>query len=343
MKEPRPDQDPFGTLPPTPPPDEREDQTAHILEFLQTAHGATRVDDKGDWFYDTVSAISIHLLLKSRLPGPPLLWAWYGYFDRQRGESIYQSLTPQQDPQILEILGETGLRYNEESLRRSGLLFLESERRLVYDLLADFLLMRLDEVETQTEDRLTQMLTPKDTWSEKHLARVVHTLQTAPLGSLQRQAVYQEFSTGYQKATARHLMDMAATEPFWIEPPPPFDRVERRLISLARFLGQKAHRLGVYVSKMDYEGNTRRRTWENPRKAGRHRTGTRGITLEQEAHFLTLGLPPGASLSQVKNAYRQKVKQHHPDQGGTVQDFLSLQEAYELLLTQVYRSDREEE
>ena len=39
---------------------------------------------------------------------------------------------------------------------------------------------------------------------------------------------------------------------------------------------------------------------------------------------------------EVKTAYRDMVKQHHPDQGGSVQDFLHLQEAYEYLLTHVY-------
>ena len=56
----------------------------------------------------------------------------------------------------------------------------------------------------------------------------------------------------------------------------------------------------------------------------------------EEGYFATLGLHPGASLSDVKSAYRERVKQHHPDQGGSIQDFLRVQEAYEYLLNEVY-------
>jgi curved DNA-binding protein CbpA len=48
-------------------------------------------------------------------------------------------------------------------------------------------------------------------------------------------------------------------------------------------------------------------------------------------------LPPsGATVADVKAAYRERVKQFHPDQGGTVQDSLRVQEAYEHLLTEVF-------
>jgi curved DNA-binding protein CbpA len=40
----------------------------------------------------------------------------------------------------------------------------------------------------------------------------------------------------------------------------------------------------------------------------------------------------------VKAAYRDKVKQLHPDSDGSVPEFLRVQEAYEFLLTQVFRA-----
>jgi len=43
-----------------------------------------------------------------------------------------------------------------------------------------------------------------------------------------------------------------------------------------------------------------------------------------------------ATLAEVKAAYREKVKERHPDSGGSVPEFLRLQEAYEYLLTQVF-------
>ena len=43
---------------------------------------------------------------------------------------------------------------------------------------------------------------------------------------------------------------------------------------------------------------------------------------------MPLGHSASSSLQDVKSAYRQMVKQRHPDLGGTVQDFLQLQEAY---------------
>ncbi|NIP73892.1 MAG: hypothetical protein GWO16_13055, partial [Gammaproteobacteria bacterium] len=57
-------------------------------------HGKVRRDDLGDYYYENVSTISLHFLLSADLPPKEVLWAWYDYFDRERSESIYQTLPP---------------------------------------------------------------------------------------------------------------------------------------------------------------------------------------------------------------------------------------------------------
>ena len=47
-----------------------------------------------------------------------------------------------------------------------------------------------------------------------------------------------------------------------------------------------------------------------------------------EAAFAILGVPRGASLSEVKRAYRRKVKEVHPDHGGDREEFQQVREAY---------------
>ena len=54
-------------------------------------------------------------------------------------------------------------------------------------------------------------------------------------------------------------------------------------------------------------------------------------------HFAVLGLTPEATLPEVKAAYRDKVKTHHPDSGGSVPEFLRLQEAYDRMWSEVMR------
>lgn len=44
--------------------------------------------------------------------------------------------------------------------------------------------------------------------------------------------------------------------------------------------------------------------------------------------FATLGLPADAPLEEVKSAYRSKVKDVHPDQGGDEDEFKRVREAY---------------
>ena len=45
--------------------------------------------------------------------------------------------------------------------------------------------------------------------------------------------------------------------------------------------------------------------------------------------FAELGLPAGASEREIKAAYRERVKQVHPDQGGDEQAFKRICEAYD--------------
>jgi hypothetical protein len=44
--------------------------------------------------------------------------------------------------------------------------------------------------------------------------------------------------------------------------------------------------------------------------------------------FAVLGLPTGASESEVRRAYREKVKEAHPDHGGDEDEFRRVREAY---------------
>lgn len=43
-----------------------------------------------------------------------------------------------------------------------------------------------------------------------------------------------------------------------------------------------------------------------------------------------LGVPAGASIDEVKRAYRRKIKEVHPDQGGNEDEFKRVREAYTL-------------
>jgi hypothetical protein len=61
------------------------------------------------------------------------------------------------------------------------------------------------------------------------------------------------------------------------------------------------------------------------RRAGATATAT------TPSHWSVLGLEPGAALSEVKQAYRKRVLQTHPDQGGDADLFRATQHAYEKL------------
>lgn len=52
---------------------------------------------------------------------------------------------------------------------------------------------------------------------------------------------------------------------------------------------------------------------------------------EGEAARRILGLSAGASMAEVRSAYRRLVKIHHPDKGGAAENFQQIQRAYERL------------
>jgi len=48
-------------------------------------------------------------------------------------------------------------------------------------------------------------------------------------------------------------------------------------------------------------------------------------------YYNVLGVSPSASEKEIKDAYRQKARTTHPDQGGDVKEFQKIQEAYDTL------------
>jgi hypothetical protein len=53
-----------------------------------------------------------------------------------------------------------------------------------------------------------------------------------------------------------------------------------------------------------------------------------------------LGLAPGASLAEVKRAYRQRALETHPDRGGDATQFRAVQRAYEKLSARLTKRAR---
>lgn len=318
------------------------DYTADVLDFLRDAHGTVRRDDLGDYYYDRVSSISLHGLLSTGLPRKEVLWAWYAYFDRECAESIYQTVPPLRDEVFLRILADCPFHWDGDAVRRSGLVFLSHHRSHVFSAMEGFLNDRVEAHRQMDDEALRRILTPKHTWSDAHLRREVRRIQTRAFSAAERQQVYDAMESDYLRATARHLMDDATTEAFWKHPPPELEAVGARFKALRGKLAQEAVRLGVFVTRDAYE----RTHWRDSHAGRQSRRGRRrGDTAWNAAepaqrsvaeHFAVLGLTPSATLAQVKQAYREQVKAHHPDSGGVVAEFLKLQEAYEFLLTRVF-------
>jgi len=132
------------------------------------------------------------------------------------------------------------------------------------------------------------------------------------------------------------------------------DRLYRRVERQARVDGGRRRRTGA-GPREDWEpprdgasarqagargrgGGARRRQADARRRRGQRqrqrtdRAPTGGSGVSAAEAYSRLGLDPGADQSAVKSAYRQKVKEVHPDtDGGDEQSFKRVKEAYERL------------
>ncbi|MFQ3320855.1 MAG: ferredoxin [Natronomonas sp.] len=59
--------------------------------------------------------------------------------------------------------------------------------------------------------------------------------------------------------------------------------------------------------------------------------------------FDVLGIDADADEAEIKQAYQERVKEAHPDHGGTIQEFQRVRTAYESVKSQISRSDGTDE
>lgn len=69
----------------------------------------------------------------------------------------------------------------------------------------------------------------------------------------------------------------------------------------------------------------------------RERAPTRAPSEEGGSIWQTLGLSPSAGVADVKQAYRRKALETHPDRGGDEEAFRAVHEAYEVALVRAER------
>ena len=80
-----------------------------------------------------------------------------------------------------------------------------------------------------------------------------------------------------------------------------------------------------------------------PPQAPQAQADTAAVAAVTDTHYQVLDVQPTATKEEIKKAYRQLVKPHHPDKGGNPLMFLRLTEAYEVLSDDTRRSDYDNE
>ncbi len=288
------------------------DQTRTVLKFFEGLRGSVRHGVSNERGHTGLSAIGLHLLLQSDLPAKEVLWAWYRYFDRDRGYSVYRTLAPWEDEALLEILKSCDFSWDTEAVYNSGLVFLQEHYREVLLCLGDVLGMRFDAYESMTEDELRERLATGFRSMEMHVGRLVREIRLRPLEMDKRHGLYETLSSDYLRATAVALLERAGTEDFWRTPPSELMFVQDRCEKLMFYLLTKARLLGM-------------KGWS---KVGEGHSPLAGMS----EHLAVLGLNEDAELEDIRSAYRRLAKHNHPDQGGSVGEFLRVQQAYDSLI-----------
>ena len=75
-----------------------------------------------------------------------------------------------------------------------------------------------------------------------------------------------------------------------------------------------------------------RSEWRGPRRGPQAGRGRRRAERPERSAYATLGLEPGADQAAIREAYRDRIKEVHPDtEGGDEAAFREVREAYETL------------
>ncbi|MEM8714469.1 MAG: J domain-containing protein [Cyanobacteria bacterium P01_A01_bin.3] len=90
--------------------------------------------------------------------------------------------------------------------------------------------------------------------------------------------------------------------------------------------------LPVLLSQMLLDANHKRAETRQQKDRKPHIVWRSRFAKLKEARQV-FGLSDSASLDELRSRYRHLCKQHHPDNGGEMEDFLRLQESYDLLMT----------
>ena len=65
--------------------------------------------------------------------------------------------------------------------------------------------------------------------------------------------------------------------------------------------------------------------------------------IKGDLHYRVLSIPRNATMREIKAAYRQKAREHHPDKGGCSETFDKVQKAFETLSCPKKREQEEKQ
>jgi DnaJ-domain-containing protein 1 len=102
------------------------------------------------------------------------------------------------------------------------------------------------------------------------------------------------------------------------------------------WLDEDPQRVVIELKNRQQSFHQSRRTRTDQRSSDRssesYGNGTNTAEFSIRESLDILGLKHGASQDAIKKSYRRLVKQHHPDLGGSANEFRKINEAYQRLL-----------